>query len=102
MKIGSLFVQIIDHITTSNTKAWNQHEAFIFIIIIIITNYYYLDIFFIYILNAIPKIPYTLPQPCSPTHLLPIPLYWDIWSFQDQGPLLPLMAEWVILCYKYN
>jgi hypothetical protein len=42
-----------------------------------------LDIFFIYISNAIPKVPYTLPLPCSPTHpvLLPglgIPLYWGI------------------------
>jgi hypothetical protein len=27
-----------------------------------------LDIFFIYISNAIPKVPYTLPPPCSPTH----------------------------------
>jgi hypothetical protein len=40
-----------------------------------------LDIFFIYISNAIPKVPYTIPLPCSPTHplLLPapgIPLYW--------------------------
>jgi hypothetical protein len=42
-----------------------------------------LDIFFIYTSNAIPKIPYTVPLPCSPTHplLLPglgIPLYWGI------------------------
>jgi hypothetical protein len=42
-----------------------------------------LGIFFIYISNAIPKIPYTLPLPCSPTHPLPllgpgIPLYWGI------------------------
>jgi hypothetical protein len=42
-----------------------------------------LDIFFIYISNAIPKVPYTLPLPCSPTHPLPllgpgIPLYWGI------------------------
>ena len=42
-----------------------------------------LDIHFIYISNAIPKVPYTLPPPCSPTHplLLPgpgIPLYWGI------------------------
>jgi hypothetical protein len=42
-----------------------------------------LAIFFIYISNAIPKVPYTLPLPCSPTHplLLPdpgIPLYWGI------------------------
>jgi hypothetical protein len=39
-----------------------------------------LDTFFIYISNAIPKVPYTLPLPCSPTHPLPqpgpgIPLY---------------------------
>jgi hypothetical protein len=42
-----------------------------------------LDIFFIYISNAILKVPYTLPLPCSPTHPLPllgpgIPLYWGI------------------------
>jgi hypothetical protein len=42
-----------------------------------------LDIFFIYISNAIPKVPYTLPPPCSPTHPLPllglgVPLYWGI------------------------
>jgi hypothetical protein len=42
-----------------------------------------LDIFFIYIPNAIPKVPYTLPLPCSPTHPLPlldpgVPLYWGI------------------------
>jgi hypothetical protein len=45
--------------------------------------HFLLDIFFIYISNAIPKIPYTLPSPCSPTHSLPllgpgIPLYWGI------------------------
>jgi hypothetical protein len=45
--------------------------------------YFLLDIFFIYISNAILKVPYTLPLPCSPTHqlLLPgpgIPLYWGI------------------------
>jgi hypothetical protein len=32
-----------------------------------------LDIFFIYISNAIPKVPYTLPLPCSPTYPLPLP-----------------------------
>jgi hypothetical protein len=42
-----------------------------------------LAIFFIYISNAIPKVPYTLPPPCSPTHPLPllgpgVPLYWGI------------------------
>jgi hypothetical protein len=43
-------------------------------------NNFLLDIFFIYISNAIWKVPYTLPLPCSPTHPLPflgpgIPLY---------------------------
>jgi hypothetical protein len=42
-----------------------------------------LDIFFIYISNAILKVPYTLPPPCFPTHPLPllgsgVPLYWVI------------------------
>jgi hypothetical protein len=42
-----------------------------------------LDIIYIYISNAIPKVPYTLPPPCSLTHTLPllglgIPLYWGI------------------------
>jgi hypothetical protein len=42
-----------------------------------------LDIFFIYISNAIPKVPYTLLPPSSPTHSLPllgpgVPLYWGI------------------------
>jgi hypothetical protein len=42
-----------------------------------------LDIFFIYISNAIPKVPYTLPLPCSPTHSLPlldpgVSRYWGI------------------------
>jgi hypothetical protein len=42
-----------------------------------------LDIFFIYISNAILKVPYTLPLPCFPTYLLlllgpGIPLYWGI------------------------
>ena len=49
--------------------------------------FYYLNIFiryfFIYNSNGIPKVPYTLPPPCSPTHplLLPgpgIPLFWGI------------------------
>ena len=42
-----------------------------------------LDIFFIFISNAILKVPYTLPLPCSCTHTLPllgpgIPLYLGI------------------------
>jgi hypothetical protein len=42
-----------------------------------------LDIFFIYISNAMLKFPYTVPLPCSPTHPLPllgpgVPLHWGI------------------------
>jgi hypothetical protein len=53
------------------------NQAIYFIILFL------LDIFFIYISNAIPKVPYTLPLPCSPAHLLllpgpGIPLYWGI------------------------
>jgi hypothetical protein len=48
-----------------------------------IINMILLDIFFIYISNAILKFPYTLPPPCSLTEPLPllgpgIPLYWGI------------------------
>jgi hypothetical protein len=50
-------------------------------LVLCIFFYFLLDIFFIYISNAIPKAPYILHLPCSPTHLLPlpgpgIPLYW--------------------------
>jgi hypothetical protein len=38
-----------------------------------------LDLFFIYISNAILKVPYTLPLPCSPSHPLQLP-----------GPGIPL------------
>jgi hypothetical protein len=34
--------------------------------------YFLLDIFFIYISNAIPDVLYTLPPPCSPTRPLPL------------------------------
>jgi hypothetical protein len=43
-----------------------------------------LDIFFIYISNAIPKAPYTLLQPCSPTHPLPLP-----------GPGIPVLGHMI-------
>ena len=54
-----------------------------FYLFIYLFIYLLLDIFFIYISNAILKVHYTLPLPCSPTHPLPllgpgIPLYWGI------------------------
>jgi hypothetical protein len=54
------------------------------VVVVVLFNFLLLlDIFFIYISNAIPKVPYTLSPTCSPTHplLLPgpgIPLYWGI------------------------
>jgi hypothetical protein len=46
-------------------------------------SFFLLDIFLIYISNAIPKVPYILPLPCSPTHPLLLlgpgtPLNWGI------------------------
>jgi hypothetical protein len=45
--------------------------------------FFSLDIFFIYTSNAIIKVPYIHPLPCSSTHPLPLlgpgfPLYWGI------------------------
>jgi hypothetical protein len=68
---------------------------YLLLFIIIIIGFLFsflLDIFFIYNSNAIPKVPYTLPPPCSPTHLLPlpgpgVPLYctgaYDLWKTKD-------------------
>ena len=52
--------------------------------------------------NIIPLSP--SPSPCPPIYPLPLPgpgilLHWGIESSQDQGPLLPLMTDNVILCY---
>jgi hypothetical protein len=45
--------------------------------------YFLLDIFFICISNAIPKAPYTLPLPCSPTHSLQVKQYSNTMSFTE-------------------
>jgi hypothetical protein len=73
-------------------------KIIILLLLLLLLCHFLLDIFLIYILNVIPKVPYTLSPPWSLTHplLLPgpgIPLYWGIWSSQDQGPLLQLMAD---------
>jgi hypothetical protein len=67
--------------------------GFLFFILFIYLYIYYflLDIFFIYISNAITKAPYTLSPPCSPTHLNPllglgIPLYWAYKVCKTKGP----------------
>jgi hypothetical protein len=55
-----------------------------------------LDIFFIYISNAIPKVPYTLPPTCSPTHPLlgpGVPCTGAYKVCKTNGPLFSLMAK---------
>ena len=51
-----------------NFNFYTKDFYFFYFFIII----FLLDIFFIYISNAIRKVPYILPQPCSPTHPLPL------------------------------
>jgi hypothetical protein len=60
-----------------NLPPWSLHKLLLFFF------NFLLDIFFIYISNVIPEVPYTLPPPCSPTHSLPllgpgVSLYWGI------------------------
>jgi hypothetical protein len=60
-----------------------KQSLVLFFFLGVFLNLFLLDIFFIYISKAIPKVPYTLPLPCSPTIPLPvlgpgIPLYWGI------------------------
>jgi hypothetical protein len=57
-----------------------------------------LDIFFIYISNAILKVPYTLPLPCFPTHPLPLlalafPCAGAYKVCNTKGPLFPVMVD---------
>jgi hypothetical protein len=60
-----------------------------------------LDIFFIYISNAIPKVPYTLPPPPALLLYPPTPASWP-WHSPvlghikfaiPRGPLFPMMAD---------
>jgi hypothetical protein len=66
---------------------------------IFIFLYFLLGIFLIYISNAIPKVPHTLP-PHSPTHPLPlfgpgVPLYWgsDVLSTLSASPVNTAMMQ---------
>jgi hypothetical protein len=65
--------------------------GFLFFFCLFVLFSFLLDIFFIYISNAIPKVPYTLPPPpCFPTHPLlllgpGIPLYWGKFGAKMKG-----------------
>jgi hypothetical protein len=58
-----------------------------------------LGIFFIYISNAIPKVPYTLPPPPAPlpthSHFLALvfPCNGAYKVYKTKGPLFPMMAN---------
>jgi hypothetical protein len=57
-----------------------------------------LDIFFIYISNAILIVPYKLPPPCSPTHPFPLlalalPCTGAYNVCNTKGPLFRVMAN---------
>jgi hypothetical protein len=82
---------------------------YLLIYFLVCSLYILLDVFFTYISNVIPKVPYTLPLPCSPTHplLLPgpgIPLRfvsYRVFSFGEIHPqtywtdLLGFPAAWI-------
>jgi hypothetical protein len=68
------------------------------VLLIFYLNNFLLDIFFIYNSNAIPKVPYILSLPCSPTHSFPLFLALAFpcigaYNSQDQGTLLLMMAD---------
>jgi hypothetical protein len=65
-------------ISNGNTEQEKYSDGTIFLISFF--PIFYLGIYCIYISNAIPKVPYTIPPACSPTHPLPllgpgVPLY---------------------------
>jgi hypothetical protein len=58
---------------------------------------FFIRFFKIYISNAISKVPYTLPLPCSPTHshflALAFPCTEAYKVCKTKGPLFPMMAN---------
>ena len=80
---------------------------------VLIKFYFLLDIFFIYISNVIPFPGFPSENPLSPpvssAHqhtllflVLGIPFHCGTEPSQEQGPLLPLVTDKTILCYKWG
>jgi hypothetical protein len=67
--------------------------------------FFLLDIFFIYISNAIPKVPYIPPHRPDPlpTHshflALAFPCTGAYKVCKTNGPLFPMMSDYAIFCY---
>jgi hypothetical protein len=80
-------------LTTSSSALADQNYKFFFF------KFFLLGIFFIYISNAIPKVPYTLsPRPAPlPTHshflALAFPCTGAYKVCRTKGPLFPMMAN---------
>jgi hypothetical protein len=78
-------------------KKGQENMALFFFVSRIYLFIYLFDIFFIYISNAIPKVPYTLLLPCSPTHshfsALVFPCTGTYKVCKTKGPLFPMMAD---------
>ena len=79
----SLFCTLSPGISVKQERFWVNWFVVLFCLFVCLFVFVFLDIFFIYISNAVPKVPYILPTPCSPTHPLPflgpgVPLYWGI------------------------
>jgi hypothetical protein len=83
------------HIIILSTLSWEPPLYRLFFLFIF-NIFFKLYIFFIFISNAIPKAPYPLSPPCSPTHplLLPgpgIPRTGAYDLHKTKGPLLPFI-----------
>jgi hypothetical protein len=79
LSISEKWVELFHKTTVVAVSVGNSFFFFFFLF----SFNFLLDIFFIYISNAILKVPYTLPMLCYPTHPLPllgpgVPLYWGI------------------------
>jgi hypothetical protein len=75
-----------------------QHPFLFFLFLSLSLYSFLLDIFFIYISNAISKVPYTLHRPAPlPTHshflALAFPCTEAYKVCKTNGPLFPLMAD---------
>ena len=98
---------------TGTHACTDKHKTILFLYFILYVFSFLLDIFFIYISNGIPFPGFPSENPLSPpvssAHqhtllflVLGIPFHWGTEPSQEQGPLLPLVTDKTILCYKWG